>query len=197
MNEKEVIEACTAKGMIPFFCDVTDDSTARTREFLAMAVVERSRHLALFIDSKGGACEHALALYDWIKLLPRPVAGIVAGRCWSAAILVLQACSPRLATKNSRFLLHYPKADFRFSVAEGERLTRRWEKELRYGRGLNDRMLEILATRANKSKDEIALLWRNGEELEEVLWADEAREVGLIDEVIETLPFPFPLDASK
>lgn len=60
----------------------------------------------LLIISSGGGDESCIALYDYIKLVKKPLDTLALGMCKSAAITVLQAGLKRYATPNTHFLIH-------------------------------------------------------------------------------------------
>ena len=132
----------------------------------------------LFINSIGGEIHSSFAIYDYIRRIRQKtnVAAIVQGQAASAAaMIVLQACSPRIATANSRFLLHEPslwgRGPEKASIVadDAEELNR-----------LHGVLVNILAERSRYTVPEIL-----GQLSRRDVWmsADEALDWGLIDEI--------------
>ena len=67
---------------------------------------QSKKPILVLINSCGGDAAEALAIHDSIKLFPGKVFGLVAGQCYSAASTILQACTVRMMSPNSRFMIH-------------------------------------------------------------------------------------------
>jgi ATP-dependent Clp protease protease subunit len=136
--------------------------------------------VTVVISSPGGGAYYSFAIYDALRELSQAgtsIEAIVTGWAASAAaMIVLQAADIRISRPSARFLLHEARrwvfwaiertSDLKDEVEEMERIT--------------ERILEILATRCKKTKDEI----RKRMERQEVwMSATEAKDFGLIDEI--------------
>ncbi len=62
--------------------------------------------IIVYLDSPGGDVRAALSLYDLLSTSKCEIIGVVAGQCYSAANIVLQACSSRNALPNACFMIH-------------------------------------------------------------------------------------------
>lgn len=130
--------------------------------------------IELYINSEGGTVVEALAIADTIAAIQAPVIGIVVGTCYSAAVVVLQACSTRLMTQHSTLMMHE-------GTCSTGRVPRRELKasfKLEYDtleRFCND----LIMKRAKMSKSVFKRLNSRGA----YLTAPEAKKLGLVDEI--------------
>ncbi len=135
--------------------------------------------IILEINSPGGLLEWGLDIYYSVKYSKKPVTGIVNVHAESMAAVVLQGCSKRQAYKDSYILLHNLNIN---EVPEFLGVTDEKEREEIIKRGMKDQELiyKILTDRTGRSMQEIGLKSRE----ERPMYAEEAKEFGLIDEVI-------------
>lgn len=161
----------------PIF-DLSATKALREIEYLVSAGV---KSITFIISSPGGSPHDALALYDRIAYLPKQkikTEAIVEGMAASAAsMIILQAAQKRLATPNSRMMLHEPRRWAMYSletVSDMEDNT----KELGI---LADYIYTIMSKRMKKSKKYIHDLL---ERREVWLSAKEALKMKVIDKII-------------
>ena len=133
------------------------------------------RDISLYINSPGGDVNAMFAIYDTMTYIRPDVATICFGQAASAAAILLAAGADgkRLALPNARILLHQPYtgaqgqvSDLEIAANEIERLKRALE--------------EVLARHTGQPIDKIA----QDTDRDFVMTAHEAREYGIIDEVI-------------
>ena len=133
------------------------------------------RDISLYINSPGGDVNAMFAIYDTMTYIRPDVATICFGQAASAAAILLAAgaSGKRLALPNARILLHQPYtgaqgqvSDLEIAANEIERLKRSLE--------------EVLARHTGQPIDKIAA----DTDRDFVMTAHEAREYGIIDEVI-------------
>ncbi len=143
----------------------------------------KQKEIYLQINSRGGSWPGGIKLYDAIKADPREVIGIVTGDAFSMAALILQACSLKLASSNSRLGIHLISYTISFTLKpsdKNEDIYRFVDKELTELRRKNQVSLEILKKGLTISEKKIDALLNRGE----IMSAQKAKEIGLIDEVI-------------
>lgn len=129
----------------------------------------------LYINSPGGSVTAGLAIYDTMQFITCDVATYCVGQCASmgAVLLTAGAAGKRKALPNSRIMIHQPLAGMEGTAEE----------------------IMIHAKEFKKIKDKLngILLKHTGRELSEIeadtdrdrfMSAEEARDYGLIDEVI-------------
>lgn len=139
-------------------------------------------HIRIEINSPGGSVFDALAIYDIIRLYKERDIIISVTACGLAAsaacMVIMQAASEgeRVATKNTRLMIHQPKewSIGRFEPSDAEdRAT-----ELRK---VSNQLLGIISERTGKSIEELNKIMERKD-----IWmsAEEALEFGLIDQII-------------
>ena len=136
------------------------------------------KETVVHITSPGGSIYHALAVYDDIVDYAKThkTKAIVGGFAASAAsMIVLQAFPKRIAKRNARFLLHEPR-QFSFGVERASD-SKDNEREMEH---LNDIVIDILEKRCKINRKKLVKLI---ERKESWLSAEEAKEIGLIDEI--------------
>jgi len=147
-------------------------------QMLYLAAQDPEKEIKFYINSPGGILTSALAIYDTMQYVKCPVSTVCVGGAASGAAVLLAAGTKgkRFALPNSEILLH--------QVAVS-------------GLGGQAIEVEIAAKQVVKLKDKInKILARNtGQPLERIekdtdrdfyLSAQEAKEYGIIDEVIKT-----------
>ena len=148
-------------------------SVIRDAEWLSSVTIK--------ITSIGGNAYLAFGIYDALRELSRrgkEVYVVVEGLAASAAaMIVLQGADKRLAYPTASFLLHEPR---RWTMFRDE-TTSQLEDEAAELNRITNKVIDILASRCNKTKEEVRELIRRRE-----VWMDakEAKDWGLIDEII-------------
>jgi len=151
---------------------------------LELSVIREAEWLSsvtIKITSIGGNAYLAFGIYDALRELSRQgkeVYVVVEGLAASAAaMIVLQGADKRLAYPTASFLLHEPR---RWTMFRDE-TTSQLEDEAAELNRITNKVIDILASRCNKTKEEVRELIRRRE-----VWMDakEAKDWGLIDEII-------------
>ena len=166
------------RGVIRLTTELDDMSV---NEFLdELAYVQRQpsvNQITLEIMCPGGECYAAFAAYDTIIASPKPVMGVVIGYAASAAaMIVLQACKPRVSYPSARFLIHEIQ-EVRFGASK----LSSTEDNARELNAVQDKIIEVLSWRTAKSREAIKLAI---ERRECWLGAAEALAFGLIDSIL-------------
>ena len=135
------------------------------------------RDINLYINSPGGDINALFAIYDTMSYIKPDITTICFGQAASAAAVLLAAGAPgkRLALPHARILIHQPYAgaqgqvsDLQIASAEIQRMKRSLE--------------EILAGHTGQNVDKIS----TDTDRDFVMTAQEAKDYGIIDEVIDT-----------
>jgi ATP-dependent Clp protease, protease subunit len=134
------------------------------------------KDISLYINSPGGSIYAGLAIYDTMQFIKPDVTTICYGIAMSMGSLLLAGGTPgkRLALPNSRILIHQPSSGF-----EGQATD--IEIHAREVIDLRRRIDEIYAKHTGKSQEQV----HDDMERDRFFKAEEAREYGLIDKVID------------
>lgn len=165
------------KERIIFIGTPVDDiiSSLVIAQLLFLEAEDPDKDIFLYINTPGGIVTSGLAIYDTIQYIKPDVATICMGQAASmgAVLLAAGAKGKRSALPNARILLHQVMGGVRGQAADIEIHAR---EILNIKRRLN----EILVKHTGQSLDKI----EKDTDRDFFMNADEAREYGLIDEVI-------------
>ena len=147
-------------------------------QMLYLQKADRNRDVHLYINSPGGSISAGLAVYDTMQYISCPVETVCLGSAASMAAVLLASGAPskRFALPNSRIMIHQPWGGVQGTAADIEIQA---EEILENRRILN----QILAEHTGRTVDQI----EGDTDRDKYLSAGEAREYGLIDEVMEPL----------
>jgi ATP-dependent Clp protease protease subunit len=129
----------------------------------------------LYINSPGGSVDDTMAIYDTMRFIGSPVSTYCIGRAQSGGAVVLAAGEKgkRFALPHAKIMLHQPwggvtgqASDIKIQAAEIIKAK--------------DVINRILATHTGQSEKKI----REETERDRYMTADEAKDYGLIDEVL-------------
>ncbi len=165
------------KDRIVFVGGVIEDNLANTvvAQLLHLEGEDPERDIYMYINSPGGVISAGLAIYDTMQYIKPRVSTICIGQAASMAAVLLAAGAPgkRTALPNSRIMIHQPMGGAQGQATDIEIQA----KEILYLRG---RMNEILHKHSGQTIEKI----REDTERNYFMSAEEAREYGIIDEVI-------------
>ena len=156
-----------------------DDASAD--DIIAQLIVLESqdpdRDILLYINSPGGSFTALTAIYDTMQYVRPDIQTYVLGQAASAAAVILGAGAPgkRYALPNARVLIHQP------ALGGGE-YGQASDIEIQANEVLRMRtwLEETLAKHSGRTMDQV----RKDIERDKILTADQAKEYGLIDEVL-------------
>jgi ATP-dependent Clp protease protease subunit len=131
--------------------------------------------ITLYIRSSGGNVPAGLDIYDIVKHSKAPVTGIVFSYANSMAAIILQACKIRKALKHSQIVIHNIEIK-----EEWHKFEEDLEKTSRDTKRDQQHIYEILSERTGKNIGEVKQACRE----RKIMTAEEAKEFGLIDEII-------------
>ena len=165
------------KDRIIFLGFPIEDSLANViiAQLLFLESEEPEKDISIYINSPGGSVTAGLAIYDTMQYIRSPITTLCVGQASSMAALLLAAGTPgrRCALPHSRMLLHQPLGGFSGQATDIDIQA----QEILYIKG---KMTELLAKHTNQPKDRI----REDTDRDYYMGAEEAREYGLIDQVI-------------
>jgi ATP-dependent Clp protease, protease subunit len=133
------------------------------------------KDINLYINSPGGSITALLAIYDTMQFVKPDISTICFGQAASAAAVLLAAGThgKRLALPHTRVLLHQPYSEAYGQATDIELAAKEIER-------LRTLLEEILAHHTGQPIEKI----HKDTDRDFVMSADEAREYGIIDEVI-------------
>ena len=147
-----------------------------------------NKEISFYINSPGGVVSAGLAIYDTMQYIRSPVSTVCVGLAASMGSLLLTAGAEgkRFALPNSQVMIHQPSGG-----AQGQ------------ASDIAIQAREILKTRERLNKMYVHHTGQTIKEIEKnmerdtYLTAEEARDFGLIDEVVESRPVPSDSDTKS
>jgi ATP-dependent Clp protease protease subunit len=157
---------------------INDDvANAVIAQLLFLQKENRNQDINLFLNSPGGSVTSGLAIYDTIQYVQCPVATFCIGQAASMGSILLAAGTKgkRHALPHARIMIHQPWGGVQGTAMD---ISIQAEEILR----LKDSLNQILARHTGKSVEAIA----KDSDRDFFMSAAQAREYGLIDEIVET-----------
>jgi ATP-dependent Clp protease, protease subunit len=155
-----------------------DDTLANDviAQLIALEGMDTDRTISLYINSPGGSLTAMTAIYDTMQFVKPEIETTCVGQAASAAAVLLAAGSPgkRAALPHARILIHQP------STEGGRGQTSDLEIQANEIIRQREELEEILARHSGRAVERV----RADIERDRFLTAPEAREYGLIDEII-------------
>ena len=158
-----------------------DDASANDvmAQLLHLEHEDPDRDILIYINSPGGSFTSLMAIYDTMQFVRPDIQTYCLGQAASAAAVLLAAGSPgkRLALPNARVMIHQPR------IAEGSRAQASdieiyAEEILRMREWLENTLAFHTGQTAEKVRGDI--------ERDTFLSAAQAKEYGLVDEVLQS-----------
>jgi ATP-dependent Clp protease protease subunit len=154
-----------------------DDASANDvmAQLLTLEAMDPDRDISIYINSPGGSFTALTAIYDTMAFVKPDVQTICMGQAASAAAVLLAAGTPgkRFALQNARILIHQPYSE---GGGQGSDIEIQANEILRMRTMLED----MLARHTGRDIE----LVRSDIERDKILTAAEAKEYGIIDEVL-------------
>ena len=167
------------RDRIVFIGSPIDDVVANTviAQMLFLEVQDAKKDIHLYINSPGGLVTSGLAIYDTMQYVKPDVSTICMGQAASAAALLLAAGTKgkRFSLPNTNILIHQPMGGTRGQATDVGIQARQILK-------IKDKLNEIFVKHTGQPKEKI----EGDTDRDFFMTAYEAKEYGLIDEVIVT-----------
>ncbi len=131
--------------------------------------------ISLYINSPGGSVDDTMAIYDTIRFINSPIATYCIGRAQSGAAIILAAGEEgkRHALPHAKIMLHQPWGGI---TGQASDIKIQADEILKAKAVIN----KILAKHSNLTSEKLA----EETERDKYMTADQAKEWGLIDEVL-------------
>ena len=166
------------KNRIVMLWDTVDDDIAKsiTAQLLYLEGENPDQDIWLYINSPGGSVTAGMAIYDTMQFIKPDVSTMCVGQAASMGAFLLAGGTKgkRMALPHSRVMIHQPSGGAQGQASDIE-IQANEIIELRA------KLNKILALNADKDIEEIA----RDTERDRFMGADEAREYGLVDKVIQ------------
>lgn len=165
------------KDRIVFLGEEVNDTTASlvVAQLLFLEGEDPDKDIYLYINSPGGSITAGMAIYDTMQYIKPDVSTICVGMAASmgAFLLTAGAKGKRFALPNSEIMIHQPLGGFKGQATD---ISIHANRILR----IKDKLNEILSERTGQPLEKI----KQDVERDNFLEAYEAKEYGLIDDVI-------------
>jgi ATP-dependent Clp protease protease subunit len=150
-----------------------------TAQLLFLDSTDRTRDIQMYINSPGGSVYAGLGIYDTMQFVSPDIATICTGMAASMGQILLCAGvkGKRSALKHSRIMIHQPSGGIGGQASDIE-ITAREIKKLK---------LELYAITAHHTGKDIDTIIKDSDR-DFWMTATEAKEYGLVDEVLITNP---------
>ena len=169
------------KERIIFLVGPVNDNVATlvTAQLLFLESENPKKEISFYINSPGGLVTSGLGIYDTMQYIKPPVSTLCIGQASSMGSFLLAAGEKgkRFSLPHSRIMVHQPSAGYQGQATDIEIHA----KEIL---SLKERLNKIYAKHTKKSIEEI----KKALERDNFMTPSEAKEFGLIDEVVEKRP---------
>ncbi|MGA3153515.1 MAG: ATP-dependent Clp protease proteolytic subunit [Streptosporangiaceae bacterium] len=158
-----------------------DDASANDimAQLITLESIDPDRDILMYINSPGGSMTSMMAIYDTMQYIQPEIQTFCLGQAASAAAVLLAAGSKgkRMALPNSRILIHQPAVESGYGQSSDLEIQAREILRMRQA------MEQILANHTGQDEERI----RRDIERDKFFTAQEAKEYGLVDEVLTML----------
>lgn len=157
-----------------------DDASANDimAQLLVLESLDPDRDITMYINSPGGGFTSLMAIYDTMQYVRADIQTVCLGQAASAAAVLLAAGTPgkRMALPNARVLIHQPSLS---GVIQGQ------FSDLEIQAAEIERMRTLMETTLARHTGKDAGVIRKDTDRDKSLTAEEAKDYGIIDTVLE------------
>ena len=165
------------KERIVFLVGPVNDATANliVAQMLFLESENPDKDIHFYINSPGGSVSAGMAIYDTMQFIKPDVSTLCVGMAASmgAFLLAAGAKGKRFALPNSTIMIHQPSGGFQGQVSDIER-------HAQYVIDLKHRFISLMAGFTGRPEEQV----ERDHDRDNFLWADAAREYGIIDQVL-------------
>ena len=169
------------KERIVFLTGPVDDHVASLicAQLLFLESENPTKDVAFYVNSPGGLVSAGLAIYDTMQYIRPDISTVCIGQAASMGSLLLAAgtAGKRYTLPNARIMVHQPSGGFQGQATD-------IEIHAREILSLRSRLNEIYARHTGQDLETMEA----AVERDKFLSADEAREFGIVDEVVAERP---------
>ncbi len=164
---------------IIFLGSVVEDSNANAicAQLLLLAADDPDRDIWLYINSPGGSVSAGMAVYDTMQFVKNDVATVSMGLAASMGQFLLCAGAPgkRYSLPHSRIMMHQPSGGLGGTASD----IRIQAEQMLYTK---KKMADLIAQHTGQSVETI----ERDSDRDRWFTADEAREYGMVDQVVSS-----------
>ncbi|MBI3609970.1 MAG: ATP-dependent Clp protease proteolytic subunit [Nitrospirae bacterium] len=172
---KQFDEDLLKRRRIYLYGDITTNEANKIgRSIIWLNAQNEVDPITLYISSPGGCTDAGLDIYDMIKHSKAPIVGMVYRMASSMAAVILQACRPRIAFRNTEILIH--SVSVRKNLSE---LEENIEVAMAETRKKQEEIYNILTSSTGRTIEEIKQKFKE----DKAMTAEDAKKFGLIDEI--------------
>ena len=169
------------KDRIIFLGDEVNDVTAGlvVAQLLFLEAEDPDKDIHLYINSPGGSVTAGMAIYDTMQYIKPDVSTICIGMAASMGAFLLNAGAKgkRFALPNSTIMIHQPVGGAKGQATDIE-IHAKWILQIK------ERLNQILSERTGQPLEKV----KADTERDNFMSAMEAKEYGIVDEVIDQRP---------
>lgn len=179
-REMTIDELLLENRVVFLIGEINHASAARVMmQMLYLESQKRGQDIHFYINSPGGAVDDTLALYDTMRFLSSPVSTYCIGRAFSGAAVLLTAGvkGKRFALPHAKVMIHQP---FGGVTGQAEDIRIQAEQIVK----AKNELISIIARHTGQSVEQV----RKDGERDKYFSAGEAKEYGLVDEVLTEMP---------
>ena len=155
-----------------------DDASANDvmAQLLTLESTDPDRDITMYINSPGGSFTAMTAIYDTMQYVRPDIITVCLGQAASAAAVLLAAGSPgkRMALPHSRIIIHQPATEGGYGQGSDIEIQ---AKEILRMRALLE---ELISNHSTQALEKV----RKDIDRDKILTATEAKEYGLVDQVL-------------
>ena len=166
------------KERIIFLVGPVNDATANVivAQMLFLESENPDKDIHFYINSPGGSVSAGMAIFDTMQFIKPDVSTMCIGMAASmgAFLLAAGAKGKRFALPNSTVMIHQPSGGFQGQVSDIER-------HAQYVIDLKKRFITQMAEFTGRPPEQV----ERDHDRDNFLWADAAREYGIVDQVLQ------------
>jgi ATP-dependent Clp protease, protease subunit len=155
-----------------------DDASANDvmAQLITLEGTDPDRDILMYINSPGGSFTAMTAIYDTMQFIRPEIQTFCLGQAASAAAVLLAAGTPgkRNALPNSRIIIHQPATEGGYGQGSDIEIQAREIMRMR------TQLEEVLSRHSGQAIDKV----RKDIDRDKIMTAQEARDYGLVDNVI-------------
>jgi ATP-dependent Clp protease, protease subunit len=179
-REMTIDELLLENRVVFLIGEINQASAARLiMQMFYLENLKRGQEIHFYINSPGGSVDDTLAIYDTMRFMTSPVSTYCIGRAYSGGAVLLTA-----GTKGKRYILPHAKVmthqPYGGVGGQAEDIRIQAEQIIKS----KNELIRIIARHTNQPEDVV----RKDSERDKYFNAMEAKEYGLVDEVITELP---------